>query len=51
MINDESYSQIKTNFFQSVKESNASDIVKFFRDDKIKPWEFKEEEDYTGMDI
>ena len=51
MINDEAHSQIKIKFFQAVKESNATEIVKFFRDDTIKPWEFKEEEDYTGIII
>jgi hypothetical protein len=40
--------QIKIKFFQALKDSDVSEIVKYFRDDNIKPWKFIEEEDYTG---
>ena len=40
--------QLKSNFFQHVKNSNVTEILSFFRSDNIKPWLFKEEEEYTG---
>ena len=35
-------------FFKVVKSSNLKEIQKFFLDINIKPWEFIEEDDYTG---
>ena len=43
--------EIKANFFQHVKNSNVTEILSFFRKDNLKPWLFKEEEEYTGLYI
>jgi hypothetical protein len=40
--------EIKQNFFMAIKNANVSEIVKYFRNHDIKPWLFKEEEEYTG---
>ena len=41
-------SEIKQKFFTAVKNGNASEMTKFFRNYDIKPWLFKEEDEYTG---
>lgn len=41
-------SDVKTKFFYAVKNANASEVVKFFRNNEIKPWIFKEDDEYTG---
>jgi hypothetical protein len=41
--------EIKANFFQHVKNSNVTEILSFFRRENLRPWLFKEEEEYTGF--
>jgi hypothetical protein len=50
MIDDSNLDEeeIKNNFFDAIKNENISDIVKFFRNEKLKVWLFREEDDYTG---
>ena len=43
------FEEIKLSFFHSIKNSNINDIILYFRNPNIKPWNFKEEEEYTGI--
>ena len=36
--------ELKTTFFEAIKNSNVGEIVKIFRKPAISPWEFKEKE-------
>ncbi len=38
-------------FFEAIRSANIPDIVKFFRDENIKPWEFLYEDEFTGEKI
>ena len=40
---------ISHRFFEGVKNSNSNEIKKYFLDQNIKPWEFVEEDGYTGI--
>jgi len=35
-------------FFEAIRDANIPDILKFFRDEKIKPWEFLYEDEFSG---
>ena len=35
-------------FFEAVKNANIKEVNRFFSDEDIKPWEFLEEDGYTG---
>jgi hypothetical protein len=35
-------------FFEAIRNANIPDILKFFRDEKIKPWEFLYEDEFSG---
>jgi hypothetical protein len=41
--------ETKIRFFESVKNDNISEVVKFFRNDKLKVWLLREEDEYTGI--
>jgi hypothetical protein len=38
----------KFNFFQAVKNANEKEVIQYFRNERVNPWEFKEEEEYSG---
>jgi hypothetical protein len=38
-------------FFEAIKSENIPEIVKFLRDEKIKAWQYREEDEYTGKII
>ena len=38
-------------FFEEVKNSNLKEIKRIFLDESIRPWEFKEEDEYTGTTL
>jgi len=40
--------ETKIKFFDAVKNEDISEIVKFFRNENMKVWTFREEDDYTG---
>jgi hypothetical protein len=44
----ESEEDIKLKFFDTVKNENITEIIRFFKDENLKVWLFKEEEEYTG---
>ncbi len=35
-------------FFESLKNDNVSEVVKYFRNEKLKVWLLREEDEYTG---
>lgn len=35
-------------FFEALKNSNIPEVVKFFRNEDYKPWEFLYEDEYNG---
>jgi hypothetical protein len=39
---------LKMNFFDAVKSEKNFEIAKYFRNEDIKVWLWREEEDYTG---
>jgi hypothetical protein len=41
--------ETKIRFFESVKNDNISEVVKFFRNDRLKVWLLREEDEYTGI--
>ena len=45
---EESEKNLENNFFEAIKNSNIPEIVKFFRNEKIEPWEFLYEDEYNG---
>src|SRR5690349_19047648 len=45
-IDDE---ELKNNFFDAIKSENITELVKFFRNEKLKVWQFREEDDYTAL--
>ena len=47
-INCDEEINLSQKFFKLVKSSNLKEIQKFCLDINIKPWEFIEEDDYTG---
>jgi hypothetical protein len=48
MLNNENTEVLKAKFFTAIKEAKEKDVVAFFRVELIKPWLFKEEDEYTG---
>ena len=49
--NSNSEDELKIRFFESIKSENVADIVKFFRNEKLKVWLLREEDEYTGKMI
>lgn len=43
--------QIKLNFFQAVCEGDSIKVQRAFENKKLCPWEFLEEEGYTGKSL
>lgn len=41
----------ETLFFESIRNANIPYIVKFFRDEKVKPWEFLYEDEFSGKNL
>ena len=41
--------EIKTNFFESLKNENLTEIIKYFRNEEIKVWTYKEEEELSAL--
>jgi len=35
-------------FFEAIRNANIIDLVKFFRNENIKPWEFLYEDEFNG---
>lgn len=39
------------NFFDFIEKDNIQEITKIFKDENQKPWEYVEEQNYTGRNI
>jgi hypothetical protein len=39
---------VKNKFFDAIKSENLAEIVQMFRNEKIKVWQFREEDEYSG---
>ena len=37
------------NFFDFIEKDNIQEITKIFKDENQKPWEYVEEQNYTGI--
>ena len=46
--NDEELQKQSEQFFQYISNKNLPEIVKFFRNESIKPWEFLLDGDFNG---
>jgi hypothetical protein len=44
-----SESGLKYRFFEAVKNENKQEVEYYFRNERLRVWEFKEEDDYTGI--
>ncbi len=53
MMNDSTINnqdeEIKNKFFDAIKTENITEIVKLFRDESLKVWTLREEDEYTGI--
>ena len=47
----ESKADKSSKFFEAVRKNNIADIIKFYKDDSISPWEFNEDGGNTGKHI
>ena len=45
---DENTNNSEFTFFEAIKKSNIPEIVKYFRNENLKPWEYLDEDEYTG---
>lgn len=41
----------EASFFEAIRCANIPDIVKFFRDENLKPWDFVYEDEFSGNKI
>ena len=42
------FNEVQT-FFNLIEKGNTQEILKIFKDNTKKPWEYVEEENYTGI--
>jgi hypothetical protein len=47
LIRDDEITRNK--FFECIINENVTEIVKYFRNESIEVWTFREQDDYTGM--
>jgi hypothetical protein len=43
--------EFKSKFFAAIKNVNDKELIAYFRNEKYKPWLYKEEDEYTGKKI
>lgn len=48
MLNEEELKSQSNLFFHYIQNNNLQGIIKLFRNESIKPWEFLLEEDFSG---
>jgi len=46
---EEIISNSEDHFFEAIRNANIPEILKFFRNENLKPWEFLYEDEFTGI--